>query len=182
MKVANERVVAHSLQNMRNTADSYRVGALARYTLNSRWLNLEAKSAAAQLHLSENLDNSYYNSVAQIVECVHAAYDSVHLIDTLLERDLHHETIKVVPRSGKGAAAVEVPRGILFHEYEYDEHGIITQANCIIPTGQNLANIENDLRALVPSILRKSREDATLDCEMLVRAYDPCISCATHAR
>ncbi len=181
MKVANERVVAHSTaKHAKHIADSYRVGALARYTLNSRWLNLEAKSAAAQLHLSENLDNSYYNSVAQIVECVHAAYDSVHLIDTLLERDLHHETIKVVPRSGKGAAAVEVPRGILFHEYEYDEHGIITQANCIIPTGQNLANIENDLRALVPSILRKSREDATLDCEMLVRAYDPCISCATH--
>jgi len=61
-----------------------------------------------------------------------------------------------------------------------DDDGKITYANYIIPTGQNLANIENDLRSLVPGILHKERDDIIMDIEMLVRAYDPCISCATH--
>jgi len=54
------------------------------------------------------------------------------------------------------------------------------KANCIIPTGQNLNNIENDFRALLPTIMHKSKEEITLMLEMMVRAYDPCISCSTH--
>jgi coenzyme F420-reducing hydrogenase alpha subunit len=68
---------------------------------------------------------------------------------------------------------------LLFHNYSIEE-GRVVGANCIIPTGQNLANIELDMRALVPEILHKSREEITQALEMLVRAYDPCISCSTH--
>jgi coenzyme F420-reducing hydrogenase alpha subunit len=57
---------------------------------------------------------------------------------------------------------------------------VITHANLIIPTNQNLNNIEHDLHAMVPGILEKSEDDIRLTMEMLVRAYDPCISCATH--
>jgi len=56
----------------------------------------------------------------------------------------------------------------------------MTGANCIIPTGQNLANIEADMRALAPQILDRPKNEITLALEMLVRAYDPCISCSTH--
>ena len=65
---------------------------------------------------------------------------------------------------------------------ECKHEGIITDANLIIPTGQNLANVEADMRALVPQLLDQglSKEEMTLKLEMLVRAYDPCISCATH--
>ena len=56
----------------------------------------------------------------------------------------------------------------------------MTKANCIIPTGQNLNNIENDFKALLPNILDKSKEEITLNLEMMVRAYDPCISCSAH--
>ena len=75
-----------------------------------------------------------------------------------------------------------MPRGILFHEYELDGKGIIVGSNLIIPTGQNLANVEADMRAMVPGLLASgmSKEEITLRLEMLVRAYDPCISCATH--
>jgi sulfhydrogenase subunit alpha len=73
-----------------------------------------------------------------------------------------------------------VPRGILFHEYNVGDDGRIVGANCIIPTGQNLANIEADMRALVPKILDKAQDQIRLMLEMLVRAYDPCISCSTH--
>ncbi len=57
---------------------------------------------------------------------------------------------------------------------------VITGANCIIPTGQNLANIEADMRALVPQILDQPEREDPLMMEMLVRAYDPCISCSAH--
>jgi len=75
---------------------------------------------------------------------------------------------------------VEVPRGILFHEYETDDKGIIQHANCVIPTNQNINNIEYDMAKLLPEILDKSKEEITLLFEMLVRAYDPCISCSAH--
>jgi coenzyme F420-reducing hydrogenase alpha subunit len=61
-----------------------------------------------------------------------------------------------------------------------DDNGKITYANYVIPTAQNLANIENDLRSLIPQVLSKNKEEIILDVEMLVRAYDPCISCSSH--
>jgi coenzyme F420-reducing hydrogenase alpha subunit len=75
--------------------------------------------------------------------------------------------------------AVEAPRGTLYHHYAIED-GVLTQANCIIPTGQNLANIEADMRELVPQVLTQGKQEVTRDLEMLVRAYDPCISCSTH--
>ena len=69
---------------------------------------------------------------------------------------------------------------IVFRTGVVDGKGKITDANLIIPTGQNLNNIECDMHALVPQILDKSEDEIRLTLEMLVRAYDPCISCATH--
>ena len=70
--------------------------------------------------------------------------------------------------------------GILYHEYSYDRKGCIEKANCIIPTGQNLANIDADMVALVPQMIERGQDGVTLALEMLVRAYDPCISCSVH--
>lgn len=89
-----------------------------------------------------------------------------------------NQTIPV--RAGSGVGAVEVPRGLLFHHYEVDDSGIIRAANCVIPTSQNLQNLEDDMRLLVPQILDQTEAEITLALEMLVRAYDPCISCSTH--
>jgi coenzyme F420-reducing hydrogenase alpha subunit len=83
-------------------------------------------------------------------------------------------------REAYAVGAIEAPRGILFHRYATDAAGLITAADCVIPTNQNLANIEGDMRALVPEILHKSDAEIQLRLEMLVRAYDPCISCSTH--
>ena len=74
----------------------------------------------------------------------------------------------------------EVPRGLLIHDYSIGEDGKMTGANCIIPTNQNLANLEADFRARVPQITNRSVDEMRLDLEMLVRAYDPCISCSVH--
>lgn len=86
----------------------------------------------------------------------------------------------VKPRPGRGVGVVEAPRGLLIHDYTYDERGRCVQANCIIPTAQNYANLDRDMEALLPQIADQPREKVQLMLEMLVRSYDPCISCSVH--
>jgi len=131
--------------------------------------------------LKPNCHNPYMNTIAQVVEAVHCILDSVRIIDRLIELGLKNEKPNQTPtRYGRGIGSNEVPRGILFHDYTYDNKGNIIKANCIIPTGQNLANIDDDMMKLVPEIINKSKAEITLNLEMLVRAYDPCISCSVH--
>jgi coenzyme F420-reducing hydrogenase alpha subunit len=99
----------------------------------------------------------------------------------MLDAGLVDEPLDVTPKEGRGVGVVEAPRGLLFHDYTYAADGKITGANCIIPTGQNVANIEADMRSLAPGLVSVGREVAELALKMLVRAYDPCISCATHS-
>ena len=75
---------------------------------------------------------------------------------------------------------VESRSGSLYHEYGGGNEGVILSANCIIPTAQNLLNIEKDIEAIVPMIIDLPKKDIERRLEMLVRAYDPCISCSTH--
>jgi len=124
--------------------------------------------------------NPFMITVAQVVETVHALEDSINLIDQILSKRLSEENNKVKVRAGRGIAAVEAPRGILFHDYTYDKNGVLTKANCVIPTNQNHNNIQKDMEALVPRILSKPQDEIRHTLEMLVRAYDPCISCSTH--
>jgi coenzyme F420-reducing hydrogenase alpha subunit len=158
------------------------VGALARFNLKHQQLHPRAEQAAEHLGLSAPCYNPYLNSAAQVVEIVHCVDDTIMLLDALLEKGVEPEEPAPVTLSphASGVGACDVPRGILFHHYQIGEDGLIEEANCIIPTGQNLANIDADLRALVPTILSESEEQITHKLEMLVRAYDPCISCSTH--
>jgi len=159
---------------------SYAVGALARCNLNGRDLLPGAKKVAALLGLGDKICNPYYNSLAQLVECVQVVEHAVLLIEQALDSGIKPEKIKVNPRAGEGAGAVEAPRGILFHRYEFDGKGRCVRANLCIPTNQNHANIQKDFEALVPAIAGKKPEEIKLLLEMLVRAYDPCVSCSTH--
>jgi sulfhydrogenase subunit alpha len=166
----------------KNRLDSYAAGALARFNVNYDQLRPEAKAFAESLGMGPVCTNPYMNSVAQVVEVVHSAYEGLRLLDELIAEGIDDEPLVKPTRFASGASAVEVPRGILFHEYSYDWEGLCTEANCIIPTGQNHANIQNDFNALLPWLLaqNKSEDDMRLAFEMLVRAYDPCISCSTH--
>lgn len=180
-KITNEYQVQHSsAKHARNQRKSYMVGALARFNINYDHLHPRAKAAAAALKLQPKCTNPYLNPAAQVVEIVHCVEDAILLIDRLVETGVRWEEPAAPQRySGDGAGGCEAPRGILFHEYSI-KSGYITEANCIIPTGQNLANIEADMRSLVPTILNTSEEHIAMQLEMLVRAYDPCISCSSH--
>ena len=179
--MTNEYIVAHSsAKHCKVTMDGYQVGALARFNNNHAQLRPEAQKVAEALGLKAPCHNPYMITVAQVVESVHCLEDVIELIDEVLRRGVKREPISVTPRAGTGVGATEVPRGVLYHEYTYDDQGCIVRANCIIPTGQNLANIENDMRALIPQVLDKTPDEIRLLSEMLVRAYDPCISCSAH--
>ena len=165
----------------KNQTDSYMVGALARFNLNAEHLRPMAAAAAKKLGLKKGCTNPYMITIAQLVECVHTVEDSIELVDDLLARGIREEApASVRVSAGRGTGAVEVPRGILFHQYEYDENGRIFQADCVIPTNQNHANIQKDMEALTPQLTGLSEKDIELRLSMLVRAYDPCISCSTH--
>jgi sulfhydrogenase subunit alpha len=103
------------------------------------------------------------------------------MLDEVLGAGLEEEDVTYEVKAGRGIGSCEVPRGILFHEYGFDESGRCTDANAVIPTSQNINNIEQDMKAFVPEMLpRMSKEALALHMEMLLRAYDPCISCSVH--
>lgn len=179
----SEEVVQHSTaKHCRANRDSYMVGALARFNNNYDKLTDNAKKYAEELGLKAPCYNAFMNNIAQFVEVVHSVDDSIRLIDKILEEGLDEEKamVDIKPRAGRGVGVVEAPRGLLIHDYTYNKDGRVEKANLIIPTNMNFANIENDMKALVPEIIDKSEDEIRFACEMLIRAYDPCISCSTH--
>jgi coenzyme F420-reducing hydrogenase alpha subunit len=169
--------------------ESFFVGALARFNLNSKKLHPQAQAVAAELGLKPVCHNPYLNTVAQIVEVVHCYYHALEILQDIRKNGLDYKqavTVGVnekgtVPvRAGSGVGSVEVPRGILHHHYETDAAGMIKLADCIIPTNSNINNIEHDFAKLLPEIITLPKETITLRLEMMVRAYDPCISCSAH--
>ncbi|MCM2323474.1 MAG: nickel-dependent hydrogenase large subunit [Oligoflexia bacterium] len=182
-KCTNEYVDRRSTAKWaKNKMGSYMAGALARVNNNFDQLHPEAKKVAGLLGMKPLCFNPYLNSVAQVVEVVHSVHEGLRLIDELLAAGIKREPLVKPTRFGSGTGAVEVPRGILYHHYSYDKDGMCTGGDCIIPTNENHANIQHDFEKLVPELLKadKSEKEMELALEMLVRAYDPCISCSTH--
>ena len=181
-QLTNEYLVQHSsAKHTRHLRDSYMVGALARFNNNYDHLHPRAKEAAARLGIKPKVTNPYLNTAAQVVEIVHCVEDAIQIIDQLLITGVVNEPLALPKfKGGDGVGVCEVPRGLLIHHYSIGEDGRMTGADCIIPTNQNMANLEEDMKALTPLIADKPLEAIQLDLEMLVRAYDPCISCSVH--
>jgi coenzyme F420-reducing hydrogenase alpha subunit len=177
-----EHLVEHSAaKHTRGAHGPVRVGALARYQLAHGRLGRAAGKAAAALKLAPDSQNPFHTTPAQVVEAVQAWEEAIALCERLLGDPTPEARAPVTrPRGGSGVGLAEVPRGLLIHDYEVGSDGRIVRANCVIPTGQNLAAVEADMRAFVPTLLDRPKEQITRLMEMLVRAYDPCISCAVH--
>ena len=181
-KIMNEYFVPQSTAfHAKHARDSYMVGALARFNLNSKQLHPIAKEVADMFGLKPINYNPFMNNIAQLVEFVHNIEDSVNWIDILVDEGVRDEQPNEVKlKAGRGVGIIEAPRGILIHDYTLNDKGKCTKANCVIPTNQNHANIQKDMEAFVPQIIDKPEKEIELNLEMLVRAYDPCISCSTH--
>jgi len=179
--VANEYVSRQSTAKWAKWhRDSYAVGALSRYNMSADHLLPFATRMAKTLGFQKGCCNPFMNSVAQVVECRQVIEHTLGLIDELLTVGILYETPRVDPKSGMGVGAVEAPRGTLFHRYAFDDDGRCTSANMCIPTNQNHGNIQKDFEALVPQIINRDQDEIRQVLEMLVRAYDPCISCSAH--
>jgi coenzyme F420-reducing hydrogenase alpha subunit len=179
----HEYIVPYSTAKYaRCSRPEYMVGALARVNNNFQQLSPFARETADLLGLTVPCSSPFMNTTAQIVECAHCLEESVQMIDRLIDKGIcgEEEQVEATPCAGRGVGAVEAPRGILFHEYEYDAKGKCVSANLVIPTAQNLGNLEADMRAFTPGILHQEEASIVRALEMLVRAYDPCISCSTH--
>ena len=182
-QMTNEYIVGQSTSKWsRLSRRSFAVGALARINNNFEFLHPAAREVSLSFGLKPLNHNPYMNNIAQLVECVHVVNESLGLIEELLDSEWTEPRQEVVPQKGTGVGAVEVPRGILYHCYEFDEAGHIVKCDCVIPTSQNHANIQHDLEELAVRYASEGMKDRNIEllAEMLVRSYDPCISCSVH--
>ena len=124
------------------------------------------------------ISNPYKAFIARAVELVQYLDEAIQIIGSYAPTGPAHIDLKL--RAGEGCGASEAPRGMLFHKYRIDENGLIQSARIVPPTAQNLPRIEADLLSMAPALVRMDLPAATRQAEDLVRAYDPCISCATH--
>jgi len=158
--------------------NTYLVGPLARLNLNHEQLSPTAQKALKTAKLKFPIRNPYKSLIARAIELVDAYETAIQLIKSYQPNGKAY--VPLTLKAGIGSGASEAPRGLLFHRYAVDANGLVQRARIVPPTAQNLPRIEDDLRALVPQLIKLSQEEATLTAEHLVRAYDPCISCATH--
>jgi F420-non-reducing hydrogenase large subunit len=117
--------------------------------------------------------------LARGVELVYALERAI----SILEEQLDHEDTDVPysPRDGDGYGLVEAPRGPLIHHYEI-ENGLVKHAEFVIPTVHNVLAIEHALRVAAERYIDSDKVDMELEKAVgrVVRAFDPCIACATH--
>ena len=156
----------------------YSVGALSRLVLNQQALHKNTREELKR-HLKVFPNNDpFTNTLAQAIEIVHCIDYNLELLEGL---DLKPEKPGILePVESRGIGCIEAPRGTLYYSIFFGNDGICSKAEIVIPTAQNLRNIERDVKEYLPSILHRKREDIELGIESLVRAYDPCLSCATH--
>ncbi|NWJ44374.1 MAG: Ni/Fe hydrogenase subunit alpha [Chloroflexi bacterium] len=156
----------------------YFVGPLARYNLNFDKLSPLAQETALAAGLETTCNNPFKSIIVRAVETLYACDEALRLIAQYEEPDA--PAIEVEPRLSSGCGCTEAPRGILYHRYNVDKEGLITEAKIVPPTSQNQKIIEDDLLKFVTKNMNMPTDELTLRCEQAIRNYDPCISCATH--
>lgn len=162
----------------------YRVGPLARINIAERFGTPAADDGLAAFRervgrIASSSFHYHHARVLEVITCVEriaAILDDPVLLDPLVRA-------RAGINAHRGVGASEAPRGTLFHDYEVDDHGIVTTVNLIIATGQN----ELAMNRTILEIARAYVDGPVLTDGVLnrieagVRAYDPCLSCSTHA-
>ncbi len=160
--------------------ESFLVGSLARLNLSKATLHEATKRDAAEALKLFPSTNIYHNNLAQAVEILH----SIDVATDLLQSTNFVAEPPAPPahKSGVGVGVVEAPRGTLYHRVEIGEDGRVVQGAIIVPSGQNQCNIQNDLSRLIERLIGEGKDKDAIQFEMekLIRAYDPCMSCASH--
>jgi coenzyme F420-reducing hydrogenase alpha subunit len=190
--------------------EGYMVGALARMNLAKEKLHLKTKESAAEaLKLFPSTD-IFYNNLAQAVEILHSVDESIDILlknkfvaESLVppasaKASNSAEAPLDKPAGAVGIGVIEAPRGTLYHKIILGSDGKVNGGEVVVPTGQNQINIERDIGILVQQLIDKSnsapdfakaspgkkappdKSRVAFEIEKLIRAYDPCMSCAAH--
>jgi F420-non-reducing hydrogenase large subunit len=118
---------------------------------------------------------------ARLIELLYSAEKAVEMLKDpeITSKDIR---VPVTPRAARGVGCVEAPRGTLIHDYETDENGLITNVNLIVGTTHNNAPINMSVKQTAKALIKDGKYDQGIlnTVEMAIRAYDPCMSCATH--
>ena len=158
--------------------EDYLVGALARINLNRDLLHPRTKDDAASSLSAFPSNNVYRNNLAQAIEILQCVDDAIDVLRTIRLAD--EEPVRASVQAGTGVGVVEAPRGLLYHAAKVNERSVVEDYDVIVPTAQNQINIENDLRDYFNENLHEDERTLRLNAEKIVRAYDPCMSCATN--
>ncbi len=160
--------------------EEFMVGALSRMNLNKDALHAETKKDTQGYLKVFPSNNIFHNNLAQSIEILHSIDHAAELLENTKFRK---EDIQkpVLTQECTGIGVIEAPRGTLYYKLTIGKTGKIKKANVIVPTAQNQINIEKDIAKLVQdSIETKTKEQIEFEIEKLIRAYDPCMSCASH--
>ena len=159
--------------------ETYLVGPLARLNNNYDRLPNEIIDLLATLNTQFPSYNMCHSMLARSVEIYYCLLEAKRILENYQYPD--RSQVEVTPQAGRGFGCTEAPRGMLWHSYEFDEKGFVKQARIVPPTSQNQARIEQDLKHTLENYgLDKPEAELRSYSEMLIRNYDPCISCSTH--
>lgn len=157
----------------------YLVGPLARVNNCFGHLPTPIHLLLQSLNINFPSSNMYFSIIARAVEIYYCVLESIRILEQYKIPDVSYP--EITPQAGIGFGCTEAPRGMLWQRYELDENGQVTSARIVPPTSQNQARIEEDLRISLSQFgLDKEEDSLRLYSEMIIRNYDPCISCSTH--
>ncbi|WP_108445149.1 Ni/Fe hydrogenase subunit alpha [Halomonas denitrificans] len=157
----------------------YLVGPLARLNNNLDRLPAELRELLKELGIHFPSCNMFHSIVARAVEIHVAISEALRLTEGYAPAA--EPRVEAPARGGVGFGCTEAPRGILWHRYALDDEARVLEARIVPPTSQNQARMEEDLVASLTRVGLDRDDDALrLHGEMVIRNYDPCISCATH--
>lgn len=156
----------------------YMVGALARMNLNRENMHRYTRKDASKYTKGFPSHNIFDNNLAQSIEILHCIDHSLEILQSSSFREERSDPLKI--REGIGFGMLEAPRGLLYYMLSIDKSGKIREGNIIVPTQQNQICMEHSVAELVRNNMNKKREQIEYEIEKLIRAYDPCMSCASH--
>ena len=162
----------------------YRVGPLARMNIISRCGTPLADQEWAEFRMLQRgaILSSFQYHYARLVEILYC----IERIQQLLDKpDILNEHVRAhaEPNAFEGIGTSEAPRGTLMHHYKIDKNGLIRWVNLIIATGHNNLAMNKGVLQVARQFIRSPRiEEGMLNrVEAVIRTFDPCLSCSTHA-
>ncbi len=164
---------------------SYRVGPLGRVNACDDIATPEASAELAAFRkLTEDgvVHYTMYYHYARLIETLYGLERIEELLDDedIMGSDLRVHSRELYP---EGIGVVEAPRGTLIHHYEVDDRGAITRVNLIVATGHNNFAMNKGVELVARDYIKdgKVTEGIMNRLEHVIRCYDPCLSCSTHA-